>query len=164
MTLAAPVVPELEHEAAITRRLLERISEADYGWKPHPRSMSLGELVSHMAQIPGWGVTVLTTEELDFDPAQFTPWIAPSNQELLAKFDEGVQQALSLLREQSDEQMQANWSLKILGQTQFTMSKAAALRTWVLNHLVHHRGQLSVYLRLRDIPVPGIYGPSADEQ
>lgn len=164
MKLADPLVSELEYEAATTRRVLDRIPDSEFGWKPHPKSFSLGELASHTANIADWAAITLTTDELNLDPVDSKPWLASTRAELLEQFDRNLAKSLSLLREADDEHLRAPWTLKSMGQTVLTLPRSAVLRTWVLNHMIHHRGQLAVYLRLRDIPVPSIYGPSADEQ
>jgi uncharacterized damage-inducible protein DinB len=162
MPIADGLLPEFDREMTITRKLLERVPEERFSWKPHPKSMSLVELATHLAVLPGWGAVTLTQSEIDLGgPNTNTP--ATSRGDLLARFDKNVSDTRAALVGKSDAEMMALWSLKNNGQTLFTMPKAAVWRGFVLNHLVHHRGQLSVYLRLNDVPVPSMYGPSADE-
>jgi len=124
----------------------------------------LGELASHLADIVNWTQTIATTDEMVFDPAEFKPKIYGSAQELVSVFDAGVKAAEAALATIPDDKMFVPWSLKTPTETIFTLPRVATLRTMVLSHLVHHRGQLTVYLRLKDVPLPSVYGPSADEQ
>lgn len=166
MSLAKMFLPELEHEAATTRRCIERFKDDQLGWKPHGKSMSVGQLISHLAEIPGWTPATFQMDELDLSPpggAPYAPTLYASVEETLAAFDKGVSEAKEALAAASDEAYGQNWTMLFGGTKLFTMPRAAVVRTWVLNHLIHHRGQLSVYLRLLEIPVPPIYGPSADE-
>jgi uncharacterized damage-inducible protein DinB len=162
VAIADALLPEFDHEMAVTRKLLERVPEEKFAWKPHPKSMSLVELSTHVATIPSWGVPTLNESELDFG-GQNVNTAATSRADLLARFDKNVAETRAALVGKTDAEMMAAWSLKHNGQKLFTMPKAAVWRGFVLNHLVHHRGQLSVYLRLNDVPVPAMYGPSADE-
>lgn len=166
MAITDALLPEYDHELATTRRLLERVPDADLSWKPHPKSFSLGELAAHVANIPFWGLTTAQTTELDLaslgDEARIKP--AASTAAMLARFDTVVADARAAISGCGDSEMMSPWTLKNNGQEIFTLPKIAALRSFVMNHLIHHRGQLSVYLRLRDVPLPPIYGPSADEQ
>ena len=166
MAIKDALLPEYDHELATTRRLLERVPDADLGWKPHPKSFSMGELAAHVANIPFWGLTTAQTTELDLasfgDEARIKP--AASTAAMLARFDTVVAEARAAIAGCGDSEMMSPWTLKNNGQEIFTLPKIAALRSFVMNHMIHHRGQLSVYLRLRDVPLPPIYGPSADEQ
>jgi uncharacterized damage-inducible protein DinB len=160
--IADALLPEFDREMSITRKLLERVPEDKFTWKPHPKSMSLVELSTHVATIPSWGAPTLNESELDF-ATQPPNTAAASRADLLTRFDRNVADTRAALVGKTDAEMMATWSLKHNGQKLFTMPKAAVWRGFVLNHLVHHRGQLSVYLRLNDVPVPAMYGPSADE-
>jgi uncharacterized damage-inducible protein DinB len=162
MAIAEALLPEFDREMTITRRLLERVPEDKFAWKPHAKSMSLVELATHIATLPGWGTVTLNESEIDMG-GQNTNTAATSRADLLARFDKNVSETRAALTGKSDPEMMAPWSLKQNGRRMFTMPKAAVWRGFVLNHLVHHRGQLSVYLRLNDVPVPAMYGPSADE-
>jgi uncharacterized damage-inducible protein DinB len=163
MPLVDALLPEFDHEMATTRTVLERVPEEKFDWKPHAKSFSLGALAAHVATLPVWATETLTRGEIDLDPNQRPPSALPSRTELLATFDRNVGDARAALAGRTDAELDAMWSLKRGGRTLFTMPKTAVLRSFVLNHLVHHRGQLTVYLRLVDAPVPSIYGPSADE-
>jgi uncharacterized damage-inducible protein DinB len=162
MGIADSLLPEFDREMTTTRRLLERVPEDRFAWKPHTKSMSLVELASHVATLPSWGAVTLNQAEIDMG-GPTTSTAATSRADLLARFDKNVADTRAALTGKSDAEMMAPWSLKQNGQTLFTMPKTAVWRAFVLNHLVHHRGQLSVYLRLNDVPVPAMYGPSADE-
>ena len=147
---------------ATARRLLERIPDTRLGWKPHEKSMSMAGIATHLTNLPNWGAMIL--EGRSYDLADAPPHLAErgSRADILAAFDDITRQTRSSM-DKSDTDYLAPWTLKRGGQEIFTMPRAVAFRTFVLYHLVHHRGQLSVYLRLNDIPVPAIYGPTADE-
>ena len=161
MGIADALLPEFDHEMAVTRKLLERVPEDKFTWKPHAKSMSLVELATHVANLPSWGAVTLSQSE--FDVAAHRNTAATSRADLLARFDANIAETRAALVGKIDPEMMASWTLKHNGQTLFTMPKAAVWRSFMLNHLIHHRGQLSVYLRLNDVPVPAMYGPSADE-
>jgi uncharacterized damage-inducible protein DinB len=161
--MSASILAELEHEAAITRKLLERAPEDRFDWKPHEKSMTLGRLVSHCAETLKWMDVVVNQDVFEMDPATYTPFQAGSRSELLEAFDSNFESAKEVIRDQSDENLLANWQMKTGDTVTLEMPRIGVIRGFVLNHLVHHRGQLSVYLRLNDVPVPSIYGPSADE-
>ena len=166
MTIAAALAAEFDHEAAITRKLLARTPVAAAAWKPHEKSMGLGQLAAHLAEIPSWGGPTLQLTELDIAPVGGPPYVSPtfdSVDALLALFDRNVAEAHPVLAGMSDADYALPWTLLMGGQALFTMPRIAVARTWVMNHIIHHRGQYSVYLRLQGVPVPGIYGPSADE-
>ena len=157
------LLAEFDHEMAVTRRLLERCP-ANFGWTPHQRSYSLGGLATHLARLPRWGEWILTKDGydlvLDHTPqAQAHDTVA----EVLATFDASVTTARGLLTAQSDAELAAPWTLRKSGQKLMTLPRMSAFKTLVVNHAIHHRGQLSVYLRLLDVPLPSIYGPTADE-
>jgi uncharacterized damage-inducible protein DinB len=161
MSISAALVPEFDAEMATTRRTLERVPDDKLGWKPHEKSMSLGRLASHIAEMPSWGVVGLNMDVLDM--ANYKPWEGASRAEILAVFDKNVAEARAAMAAASDEKYMQNWSLSMGGKTLMTMPKIAVVRSFMLNHVIHHRGQFSVYLRMNDIAVPSIYGPSADE-
>lgn len=166
MSISSTLLPEFDNEAATTRRVLERLPEQGLGWQPHAKSMTLVRLASHIAELFGWIAFTLNSESLDFAPpgeAPWTPTILDSRKEVLELFERNTAEARAALEAATDEQMKVSWSLLKGGHTIFTLPRVAALRGMVFNHIIHHRGQLSVYLRLNDIPVPSIYGPSADE-
>ena len=163
MALVDALLPEFDHEMSTTRTVLERVPEAKFDWKPHDRSFSIGALAAHVATLPTWATETITRSEIDVSPNQQPPAAFPSHGDLLATFDRNVAAARAALAGRTDAELMAMWSLTRNGRTLFSMPKAIVLRSFVLNHLVHHRGQLTVYLRLLDVPVPSIYGPSADE-
>lgn len=160
------LLPEFDHEMAITRRTLEAVSEYKLAWKPHEKSFSLAELGTHLADLCDWGTDTLTGETFDLEPNGI-PWkpkpAATSVLELLERFDRSTGAMRAELAKATDEQLLGMWSLLKNGNALMTMPRLAVVRTWILNHTVHHRGQLSVYLRLTGSPVPSIYGPSADD-
>ncbi len=165
MSIKDALLPEFDHETAVTRRLLERVPEADFAWRPHERSMSLGGLATHLSNIPTW--TEAITQQGEFDLASLPPGVTarvqPDRPGLLEFFDRNITQARARLAAMSDAEYLAMWTLKKDGHVVFSMPRIAALRSFLMNHSVHHRGQLSVYLRLRNVPLPAMYGPTADE-
>jgi uncharacterized damage-inducible protein DinB len=166
MPIAESMAAEFDHEIENTRRVLERVPTEDFGWTPHEKSFTLGKLATHVAALPGWATFTFTTDELDIAPVNGAPLEQPkcsSTQDLLdtlARESATVRQTLLTM---SDEDLRKPWSLKAGGKTLMTLPKIATYRGMVMNHLIHHRGQLTMYLRLRGIPLPAIYGPSADE-
>lgn len=159
----AGFLAELQHEAATTRKLLERLPAEKFGWQPHEKSMTTSRLATHISDMFNWISVTLTTDELDFAGQDMTPFEPKTTEELLGHFDKYVAEATEVLNNTKDETFFENWTLKNGEVEYFTMPKIAVLRSFCFNHIIHHRGQLSVYLRLNDIPVPEIYGPSADE-
>lgn len=164
MSMIDPFIEELKHEAAGTRKHLERAPEKDFDWKPHERSMSLGGLCSHLAESLEWTAEIFEKDEVDIDPSSYQPWVAKNRAELLEKFDANLAKSLRVLKDQPDEKLTQPWTMKMAGQEVLTMPRVAVLRSFILSHMIHHRGQLSVYLRLRNVPLPSVYGPTADEQ
>ncbi len=163
MSINQILLAEFDMEMEKTRRVLERVPLEKSDWAPHPKSMKLGRLAQHVAEIPGWLVPALQQDELSLDGYQPEP-LPRSRTELLASFDKNVTAARAALSAASDDAaFVRTWALKAGGQTMFSAPRSAVVRGFVFNHMIHHRGQLSVYLRLNDIPVPSIYGPSADE-
>jgi uncharacterized damage-inducible protein DinB len=163
MSLKDPLISELQFESISTRKMLERTPLEKADWKPHEKSMTLGRLSAHVAEIPSWVVHTLSADELNFKTDEWKPVVFTNNKDMLEFFDKNVADAKKALEETTDEMMYKNWALKMDGNVLFQMPKIQVLRTWAFNHLVHHRAQLSVYLRLNDIPLPSTYGPSADE-
>ncbi len=166
MNLRDLLLPEYNQETAKTRTVLERVPEDQLGWKPHPKSFSLQALLCHVANLPSWIPLTLDREVLDMAPAGAEPWKTPQfdrRDQWLAAFDANVAAGRAALEQLTDAQAAQTWTLAAAGQTLFSAPKGSVLRGFVFNHLVHHRAQLAVYLRLLDVPVPGIYGPSADE-
>jgi uncharacterized damage-inducible protein DinB len=162
MAISASLIPEFDHEMATARTVIERVPEDKFGFKPHERSMTAGHLASHIAELPNFATAGITQDSMDF-ATDYKPLKATSRAELLAAFDTSVAGARAAIAGASDETLFSNWSLKNGDKTLMTMPKIAVVRTFMLNHLIHHRGQLSVYLREMNVPVPSIYGPSADE-
>ncbi len=158
------LIAEFDHEAQTTRKHLERLPEDKLDWRPHEKSFTAIALAEHITELVGWSDAILKQDGLDFDPATYKPYRATSLAELLKTFDDNVARGKQALAGATDETLTQPWSFKIMGQVKFEKPKAAVLRDFALSHLVHHRGQFSVYLRLLDVPVPGSYGPSADEQ
>jgi len=161
MSMTQALLQEFETEAGTTRRVLERVPSDKLAWKPHPKSMSLGTLALHVATSPGVIIGWCCEDETTFSGQ--APPDPTSTAEILAAHDASVKKVKETIPQIGDEGMQKMWTAKAGGQTLMTMPKAALTRAIVMNHWVHHRGQLSVYLRLLDVPVPSIYGPSADE-
>jgi uncharacterized damage-inducible protein DinB len=161
MSMADMLLPELDQEMATTRRLIERVP-ADRGeWKPHPKSFSLGHLAQLVATMPGWITRTVRGDDIDL--SEGPGYSYETTETLLAQFDQHVREARQAIERASDEDYGKTWSLKRGGETLFSMPRGGVVRMHI-SHLVHHRGQLSVYLRLLDIPVPSIYGPTADEK
>jgi uncharacterized damage-inducible protein DinB len=162
MSLVDALLPEFDHEMTVTRKLLERVPEDKFDWKPHAKSTSLGDLATHIATIAWYGEITLDKPEIDFGGAGRAQR-AKSRNDLLSTFDKNVAATRAILARKSDAEMMERWSLKNGSKTFFTMPKAAVWRSFVMSHLIHHRAQLSVYLRMHDVPLPAMYGPSADE-
>jgi uncharacterized damage-inducible protein DinB len=155
---------EFRQEAETTRRVLERVPADKLTWKPHPKSMSLGQLAIHTASIPGrLGYIVTQQDRLEVNPEAFIPVPPKDLKEVHDTFEQSCKDAEGYLQGLSDQAAMADWTLMVQGQPAFTLPRIAVLRSIMLNHWYHHRGQLSVYLRLLDVPVPIIYGRSADE-
>lgn len=162
-SVVAPVVAEFHEEARTTRRVLERVPADKLTWKPHRKSLSIGQLALHIAVVPGRFVPNLKKAEHEVNPANFQFAEPATRDEILAVFDQSVKDAGAFLESLSDEEAHADWTLKANGRTLFTKSRLGIIRMIMLSHIYHHRGELAVYLRLLDVPVPSIYGPSADE-
>jgi uncharacterized damage-inducible protein DinB len=166
MKLSELFLPEFDQEMTTARKTLERIPEDKLSWKPHEKSMPLGRLAGHVAELAGWAVPTIDQDFLDFMPPgqpPFQPTIATSRQQVLEIFDKNRDESRRAIAGASDEHLMKSWSLKRAGQTIMTMPRVSVLRSFCINHIIHHRAQLGVYLRLNDIPVPSVYGPSADE-
>jgi len=163
MNLIDPVLAELAHESATTRRLLDRVPERHLAWKPHEKSMTLGRLATHIAEIPGWVGSIVEKDEFDIAAGGYVPPTIDRVPEIVAMFDRNVAAATETLKRLSNDRLLAKWQLKKKGQLVVEMPRMGMIRTLLMNHLIHHRGQLSVYLRLQNVPLPSIYGPTADE-
>ena len=166
MSISQSLLPEFDHEMANTRKVLERIPEDKLGWKAHAKSNTIGWVGGHLANIPSWTVIALTKDSLDIAPPGGEPYRTPKTETvkaILEQFDKNVAAGRAALVAARDEEFFKPWSLLSGGATVFTMPRMAVLRSFVLNHSIHHRAHLCVYLRLNNVPVPGLYGPSADE-
>jgi uncharacterized damage-inducible protein DinB len=166
MKLSASLLPEFDQETANLRKTLERVPDDKLSWKPHPKSMSLGGLATHLANMLTWVDLTLGASELDIAPAgkpAFKSSELRSRSEILAAFDKHAAAARKALAGASDATLLGPWTLIAGGKKLFTLPRVACLRSFTMNHMIHHRGQLTVYLRLLDVPVPALYGPSADE-
>ena len=162
MAIADSLLPEFDHEMTVTRKLLERVPEDRLDWQPHHKSMTLGRLAQHVATIPRWGDVTLSRTEFDL-ASEPPPGPMASRAEMLAAFDGHVATARAALVGKGDGEMTAAWALKRDGSTIFSMPRTAVWRSFVMSHIIHHRAQLGVYLRMHDVPLPSVYGPSADE-
>lgn len=163
MSISAFLLPEFDQEMKVTRTLLERVPiKPDY--LPHPKSMPLGRLAAHVAEMPGFGLTVLTTPELDFSKSKYEPTPFESSAQLIKVLDDGAAKVRSTLSKMPDDVWKQNWRLAFGDKTIFQGERFLAYREMFLNHLVHHRAQLGVYLRLNDVPLPSTYGPTADDR
>jgi uncharacterized damage-inducible protein DinB len=164
MSIAEALLPEFDREMGVTRRLLERVPDAQFAWRPHDKSMTMGRLAEHLAELPMWARVTITDTGIDLGQSRSPDYVAPPTRAaVLAMFDKNVADARAALVGRTDAELMAPWTLKHQGKEVFTMPKAVVLRGFVMNHSIHHRGQMSVYLRLNDVPVPSMYGPSADE-
>ena len=167
MALNEALLPEFDKEMAGLRKTLERVPDDKFDWKPHVKSMTVRQLTTHLALFPSWMTDTLDKASFDYAPIGgegYKPPVINSRKELLEIFDRDVPKAREALKAASDAQLMETWSLLAGGKTIFAMPRIAVLRGMVMNHLIHHRAQLGVYLRLNDVPVPAVYGPSADEQ
>jgi uncharacterized damage-inducible protein DinB len=165
MAISASMLPEFDNEMANTRKTLERVPDEKFDWKPHEKSFPMGKLASHLSNLPNWTSITIDMDEFDMAP-HGQPVKSPdchSRQELLHNFDQNVATARAAIVGASDEHLIKQWTLLAGGQHILSLPRVAVLRSFVMNHIIHHRAQLGVYLRLNDIPVPSIYGPSADE-
>jgi uncharacterized damage-inducible protein DinB len=163
MSIGQILAQELQHEAQSTRKMLERVPDK-FDWQPHEKSMSLGRLATHVAEIPQWTRAIVPQDGLDFAKSDYKPATLASATEFVELFDKCVADSLELLQGAADADLMRKWQLRNGEKILMEMPKAMVLRSMVLNHLIHHRGQLSVYLRLNDVPLPSVYGPTADEQ
>jgi len=156
-------IAELKHEAKSTERILERVPEGKFDWKPHEKSMTLGRLASHVAELPAFLNSILNMDEFDFAKGHYKASHPKTPEELIEVFHQKLDEVIQTLQDTSDEKMQASFTLRSGDHVIASLPRMVAVRSMALNHIIHHRGQIAVYLRLLDIPVPGMYGPSADE-
>ena len=163
MSIAQGLLAEFDMETASTRRTLARLPEDKLEWTPDPKSMTMGRLAAHVAEMTGWAALALSTDELDFATKGYTPAVAKSREHVLEIADENAKAARAAIAAASDADFMKPWTLRSGDQIFFTMPKIAVIRGMVMNHTIHHRGQLTVYYRMNGVPVPALYGPSADE-
>jgi len=166
MSFAQSLLPEFDQEMANTRKMLERLPNDKLDYKPDPKSMSMGRLAGHVAEMPGWGAMTIQQDFFDVAPKEGPrpeALTAKSRDHVLAEFDKSIATCRAAIADAKDEDLMEPWSLKMGEHVMFTMPRMAVIRTMVMNHVIHHRAQLSVYYRLNGIPVPGMYGPSADD-
>jgi len=165
MTISESLLPEFDREMGLTRQLLERVPDGKATWKPHQKSFSLGDLSLHLATLPTWAISTMKQTEFDVNPpggSSYTPPKYESPAATLKTFDENAKATRAVIAGASDGEMMVMWTFKNGGHTVFSMPRVAVLRSFVMNHMIHHRGQLTVYLRMQDVPLPPIYGPTAD--
>lgn len=166
MGIAQSMLPEFDMEMANTRKTLERVPDNKFDWKAHDKSFSMGGVATHLSNLPSWTSAIIGQDEFDLAPEGQPLKVPPlqSRDEVLNLFDKNVSAARQALESETDQHIMQNWKLLSAGYEIFSMPRVAVLRSFVMNHIIHHRAQLTVYLRLNDIPVPSLYGPTADEQ
>lgn len=162
-TIGEAMAMEFVHECANTRKVIERVPEDKFDFKPHEKSMTMGQLASHIAEGYAWTRVTVEQDEFALDPDEHTPFVASSMAEPLEKFDASAADAIEAIRGCGDEAMMRTWRMKVGDRVALEMPRVAVLRSMIMNHTIHHRGQLEVYLRMNDVPLPQIYGPTADE-
>ncbi len=158
------LVAEMQHEAANTRKMFERIPEEQFEYAPHEKSTRMGRLAGHIAELTGWPAHILNSDELNFADGSYVRFFPKNKAELLTRLDEEVAKSIQALQEADKERMMQTWTMRAGEHVIASLPKAAMIRSAAINHFIHHRGQLSVYLRMNNAPVPGMYGPSADDQ
>jgi len=163
MSFSEALLPEFDREMASTRKILVCVPDALFTWKPHEKSMALGRLASHVAEMPAWAEHTINTERLVIAP-DAKPFNAPDSPALLEAFDRNVADARAAIASATDDHLSKIWEVEWGGHVIMSQPRTGILRNMVMNHMIHHRGQLSVFLRLQDIAIPGMYGPSADEK
>ena len=164
MAIAQALLPEFDHEMATTRRMLERFPEDKVEWRPHETCMTLGRLAGHVAELAGWTTVTMNQDQLEMDPSTYKPNIVSSRAEALKQFDDSVKASRESIAGASDETLMKPWSLVAGDKAVLTMPRVAVLRSFVMNHMIHHRGQLAAFYRIAGVPIPSLYGPSKDEQ
>lgn len=163
MSIKEDLLKEFKVESASTRKILERVPEQSFSWKPHEKSMALGTLAFHLAEIYQWAAPTINADELDFAKRKYVPPDFKTTKELLEFYDKNTKDALELFENADEEEFNKNWTMRMGDKIFFTRPKKDVLRSFIMNHSIHHRAQLTVYLRLLDVPLPSIYGPTADE-
>lgn len=165
MALIDALLPEFDREMGLTRRALERVPDGQFDWKPHPTSVTLGRLAEHLTEMPQWATLTMTQTGIEITTGPPADYVRPATRAaVLAQFNKYLKESRGHVAGKTDGELNAPWTLKSDGKEVFTMPKIAVMRNFVLNHMIHHRGQLMVYLRMLGVPVPSIYGPSGDEQ
>jgi uncharacterized damage-inducible protein DinB len=164
MAIKDAFIAELKHESSLTKKMLEKVPLDRKDWQPHERSMTLGRLATHVAEIPHWISRVITIDDWDFAERGSSPQVAGTSAELLNILQEKLNKAIADLENMNDDEFNKKWIVRRGDQNRRELPKVVAIRSWGFSHLIHHRGQLSVYLRLLNVPIPGMYGPSADEK
>ncbi|HET8573257.1 MAG TPA: DinB family protein [Edaphocola sp.] len=163
MTLISSLIAEIGHEASNTEKMLARVPADKFDWRPHEKSMTLKHLAAHVADLAGWPAFIVKTQFLDFANNNLERPVVESTEDLLALLKKGTEESVEALKNVTEEDLEGNWILRNGEHIIIDMPKAAVIRNMALNHIYHHRAQLGVYLRLLDVPVPGMYGPSADD-
>jgi uncharacterized damage-inducible protein DinB len=161
--MSQTLLPEFDNEMKLTRKALERVPDDKFDWKPHEKSMSLGRLAGHLAELPGFATAIIQTEGMNFDKGEYKPAVVKNRAEVLEVFDKNVAATREAITGATDDHLRQPWHLIYKEKKLFEAPRIAALRGMAMNHIIHHRGQFTVYLRLNDVAVPAIYGPSADE-
>jgi uncharacterized damage-inducible protein DinB len=165
MAIIDALLPEFDREMGLTRRALERVPDGQFDWRPHPTSVTLGRLAEHLTEMPQWALMTMTQDGIDMTAQRPPDYVRPATRDaVLAQFDTHLKSGRGSVAGRTDAEFNAPWTLRAAGKEVFTMPKVAVMRNFVLNHMIHHRGQLMVYLRMLGVPVPSIYGPSGDEQ
>lgn len=164
MALNESLLKELQGEAAATRKMLERIPEDKYGWKPHEKSMTMGNLAAHLAENLGWAALIIDTDDFNFESSGYKPPEIKTKEELLKMFDDGLSKAVASFKNADDKRLNGNWIMRSNDKVYIDSPRTEVLRSFFFSHSAHHRGQLSVYMRINDIPLPQIYGPTADDK
>jgi uncharacterized damage-inducible protein DinB len=163
MTMSQALLPEFDNEMKLTRRALERVPDDKFDWKPHQKSMTMGRLAAHLAELPAFGMAIIQTDGINFDKGEYKPTVVKNRAELLEVFDKNVAATHEAIAGATDDHLRQPWHLIYKEKKLFEAPRIAALRAMAMNHIIHHRGQFTVYLRLNDVAVPASYGPSADE-
>jgi len=164
MNIIDPIIQEFTYEAATTKKYLERTPDTKFDWKPHEKSMSLGMLASHLVDSLSWTGEILEKDEFVMDPSGYQPWITGDKEELLKTWDKNVADAVDAMKGYPNDKLLKTWTFKMGDEIVLQEVRVAILRAFIISHMIHHRGQMSVYLRLNDAPLPSVYGPTADEQ
>ena len=165
MAIIDALLPEFDREMGLTRRALERMPDGQFEWRPHPTSVTLGRLAEHLTEMPQWALMTMTQDGIEMTTQRSPEYVRPASRAaVLAQFDTYLKAGRPAVVGRTDGEFMATWTLKAGGKEVFTMPKIAVMRNFVLNHMIHHRGQFAVYLRMLGVPVPSIYGPSGDEQ